>query len=597
MTGALLTGIVAMAQTQTTEEVKGKVGINTDKPQATLEIQPNVANADANATTNEGLLIPRLSKARVAKMAAPVESTLVYVTDEVAEADNANFTGTGKGFYYYDGTTKKWVKQSGQAGQSWQEGTAGGSEMVFLKPANDLGDVVGYRKDRNILFNLGGVTREDSSWQQVDSPFGSDFGASNFQFLSSSDALPINSTIGFSRDNYFKFNDFLSVIKEDHIAKLKGGLNVIYTGTESRVTTKGVTSKIESITAHGSSATHYSNSPLRMLMGGSSLSIGGSLDGIYNPTIDRMVAHQFRTRNAGTATDMIAIEAIVNNYGTASNLNGIVIDTRSQQPRSQQPVNNAVPAHTIKSIKGLTSYTTIAANATVETDGVFGIDNSIAANQFSTVRRLIGAQNQVTVNENVNIVPDEGVKVYSNINRVTNRTSAPSTDFHISRSEYTFHNTSEARDVMINSSIATGFDITNGKKINRNLFYYRNLANNPQTWSADTVTGLNLRDITNGQTSNYGIYLEDVGNSTATKNFAIYTKKGKIHFGDNVGVGVEAPTEKLEVAGAIKVANTNSACSATNEGAIRYTATNTDNGAFQGCKKTNGAFNWVTLTP
>ena len=43
----------------------GKVGINTNNPEATLDIRPNAANSAVGATTNEGMLVPRLSKARL----------------------------------------------------------------------------------------------------------------------------------------------------------------------------------------------------------------------------------------------------------------------------------------------------------------------------------------------------------------------------------------------------------------------------------------------------------------------------------------------------------------------------------------------------
>ncbi|NHW22551.1 hypothetical protein HA072_26305, partial [Escherichia coli] len=60
----------------------GKVGVNTSSPQATLDIQPTAKNGDVTATTNEGILAPKLSKTRVASIATPVEGTLVYVLDD-----------------------------------------------------------------------------------------------------------------------------------------------------------------------------------------------------------------------------------------------------------------------------------------------------------------------------------------------------------------------------------------------------------------------------------------------------------------------------------------------------------------------------------
>ncbi|MFB9121435.1 bZIP transcription factor [Bergeyella porcorum] len=94
-------------------QYEGKVGVNTETPKATLEVQPNATNLAG--TTNEGLLIPRLSKERVAKMASPETSTLVYVneaTTYTTGTDTAADTRVAKidavGFYHYNGT--QWVK-------------------------------------------------------------------------------------------------------------------------------------------------------------------------------------------------------------------------------------------------------------------------------------------------------------------------------------------------------------------------------------------------------------------------------------------------------------------------------------------------------
>ncbi|WP_161532050.1 hypothetical protein [Riemerella anatipestifer] len=48
----------------------------------------------------------------------------------------------------------------------------------------------------------------------------------------------------------------------------------------------------------------------------------------------------------------------------------------------------------------------------------------------------------------------------------------------------------------------------------------------------------------------YGLYVNNI--NRASENYAIYTNLGTVRFGDNVGIGVDAPTEKLEVAGRVK---------------------------------------------
>lgn len=101
ITAALAGSAVAFAQS-------GKVGVNESAPQATLDIKPTTVNAADGATTNEGILIPRLSAARVAATATPVVGTLVYVNTAPAGANAASFSDTTTGFYYWNGTI--WTK-------------------------------------------------------------------------------------------------------------------------------------------------------------------------------------------------------------------------------------------------------------------------------------------------------------------------------------------------------------------------------------------------------------------------------------------------------------------------------------------------------
>lgn len=80
-------------------------------PRATLEINVPSVNMTTDATSNEGLLIPRLSKERISRMASPLTSTLVWAnTPEYNSADKRVAKITETGFYYFDGT--EWVSIS-----------------------------------------------------------------------------------------------------------------------------------------------------------------------------------------------------------------------------------------------------------------------------------------------------------------------------------------------------------------------------------------------------------------------------------------------------------------------------------------------------
>ena len=112
----LLTGVLASAQT----DYQGKVGINTAEPKATLDLNPSTENAKVKSNaSNEGLLIPRLSKERLAKVASTnlQESTLVYVNDaSYAGSETTVKNVKSKGFYFYNGT--EWTAVIGAGASS-----------------------------------------------------------------------------------------------------------------------------------------------------------------------------------------------------------------------------------------------------------------------------------------------------------------------------------------------------------------------------------------------------------------------------------------------------------------------------------------------
>ncbi|MBV7439856.1 hypothetical protein KRX57_00310 [Weeksellaceae bacterium TAE3-ERU29] len=89
----------------------GTVGINVEAPSATLEIRPSSDNAAPSATTNEGILVPKLTKERVANITDGnlVEGTMVYVEGATYSGSNDKVSKIdANGFYYYDNNI--WVK-------------------------------------------------------------------------------------------------------------------------------------------------------------------------------------------------------------------------------------------------------------------------------------------------------------------------------------------------------------------------------------------------------------------------------------------------------------------------------------------------------
>lgn len=88
--------------------VYSQVGINTETPQASLEIL--AMNATGSTTNAEGLLIPRVDRQRAQSMTGVTTSTLIYIND----ITTGTATGTAvnidaPGYYYFD-ETNVWTK-------------------------------------------------------------------------------------------------------------------------------------------------------------------------------------------------------------------------------------------------------------------------------------------------------------------------------------------------------------------------------------------------------------------------------------------------------------------------------------------------------
>ncbi|MBI4681101.1 MAG: hypothetical protein HY753_07885 [Nitrospirae bacterium] len=112
-------------------------------------------------------------------------------------------------------------------------------------------------------------------------------------------------------------------------------------------------------------------------------------------------------------------------------------------------------------------------------------------------------------------------------------------------------------------------------------------------WQPAALAGLVIDKQTSG-TNNYGIILNGDGAGAdlvmgADRETKLYGSDGDfvIDTTGNVGIGTTAPVEKLEVAGAIKVAGAaSSSCTSSNEGTIKYVSSH-----FMGCTSSG----WVQL--
>ncbi|MDY6026374.1 MAG: hypothetical protein SPI78_09090, partial [Bergeyella zoohelcum] len=154
-------GFMTYGYAQQQDPYRGKVGINTIEPSATMDVQPNSDNARVESKTNEGIIAPKLSKTRIANIETPVEGTLVYATDDATSLISA-YTGndpkvakiTEKGYYFYNGT--EWVKAGNNSlavdGSKWTNDTANN----VVKLANLSNGTTPRTDDKNIFIHDSG---------------------------------------------------------------------------------------------------------------------------------------------------------------------------------------------------------------------------------------------------------------------------------------------------------------------------------------------------------------------------------------------------------------------------------------------------------
>ncbi|MDR4953632.1 hypothetical protein REB14_15745 [Chryseobacterium sp. ES2] len=97
--------------------VYSQVGVNTEAPNATLDIKAK--NPTGSMATVDGLLIPAVDRERAMNMSPVRASTLIYVDNistgtATGQASNVDSVG----FYYFDENLGKWIKLNGESSTS-----------------------------------------------------------------------------------------------------------------------------------------------------------------------------------------------------------------------------------------------------------------------------------------------------------------------------------------------------------------------------------------------------------------------------------------------------------------------------------------------
>lgn len=496
----ILTGLLSIGFAHAQE---GKIGINTDEPKATLDI---VAHK-TDGSNQEGILIPRVGKTAVAKMASPVTSTVVYInnTDYATGTDTNADTRVEKvntvGFYHYNGT--QWIKISDATTEFWAQKEAGNIIETFLTPAQEKGDFVGYKfqkndttpdkKYRTFSLNLGNPTEND--FKNGNGSVGIAFNEIPFSTNITSDVLPKTSSNG---GTVWHFTRNSSLLKNEHAQTDKS----IYYGGEYRLVAKDIEklSNLNVVRGLQSSVELFSNSSTdkdkaSSIIGFAANTRTGSENGTYKPLVTNNTAGEFTPRNYGTVDNLIAIKGILYNYNTAKNMRGLDLSSSSSQ------VANPEGNHTVTSIRGINNTVKLSEKGILASGGeIVTTYNTVEVAKNSTTpsgTNIRGNYNRVFIN-------GDTVNKTTISSAITNYTSTINTNGLNEIKEYVDfsaypNSTSEATNI----ATYTGFRINTGSSTNK--------------MTVGTMYGLKVDDL-----------------NKATTNYAIHTGAGKVYFGDDV---------------------------------------------------------------
>lgn len=561
---------------------EGKVGVNTDNPKATLDIKAY----KTDGSQEEGVLIPRLGKLAVSKIGSPEISTLVYINDVTygvgtdAGADTRVAKVDTVGFYHYDGT--QWVRIVDANDELWNRKISGTKGEVYLVPAENKGDFIGYKyqtehaqKYGRFSFNLGNPMADD--FKSGNGGTGIDLEGMPFSTNITSDVLP--KTSGTGTTWYFNRNN--SLIKDAHATTS----NSLYYGGEYRLVAKDISKLdnfnvlrgLQSAVDLFSTGTGVANN----IIGFEATTRAGSDDKTYSPKVNNNIAGQFIPRNYGASSNVFALKTNINNFGEATNITGIDLSSTTQNADSSK----VIPSHTINKLKGINNLVRLSDNGRLSVikdiqgrninPEIVGIYNTVEISKGTTTEsgNIRGAYNRVFINGNTTKTEVKSA--------ITNYTSTINTNGTNSITEYVDYSAyPNATSATTEMGTYTGFRVNTGSNTNN--------------MSVQNMYGMKIDNIEKGSKTNYAIHTGEKG------DVRVGTLKGtgdRQVFADSDGV------LKVSDKKGIKLGNDadTTVCNDSNSGLMFYKdltdKNNTTAGTFAICvKNAEGRYSWVYLS-
>ncbi|WP_052910340.1 hypothetical protein [Riemerella anatipestifer] len=513
------------------QDYSGKVGINTDKPNATLEIK---GKSDNTNNTLEGLVIPNVSINKTLQMGGNTsikESTLIYVNDlsdyTTTPVDTKVVNINAKGYYYWDGIT--WVKLVNNFKQSANK------TLVYTNNSAINYDILYPDRGDNVQF--GSVPPTDPSF------------VPNTSLEANPDYLYI------TPDGKIWIWDISESLYVTTTEQVSG--NSLFSQQNSVI--NDATGKTENMWRAGNIGIGIQTPIAR-------LHTNGLIAGAYSKEII-LIIDSSTGGNSPTDHRFSTVEEAVN-YASQIVNNGTV---RILLRGSSKTIDINKPLTISRNITIESGTVNINAPISLLNGATFGFTEGTHVVQNIPVAFSCHGRNKIALggyyssswtftanNQKIAATTYSGSNANDHIQFAFSRTSFLGTNFSgLGFASKTEETTGRYTITYWQTTLPSTMDYSNISNVLPSN-------NSSQNFVGDVLTFSGL-DQTNGNT---------------------LIERARFTTNGNFGIGVTTPTEKLEVAGAIKIGTTTSTCTSANYRAIKFESDN-----FYGCKSTG----WVLL--